>query len=254
MIRDNVPPGAPCWVDLMSSNTAASIRFYSELFGWTVESAGPEYGGYSNFSKDGEHVAGLMQAQPDMAGADFWSVYLAVADAAETVVAAKEHGGEVHLDATPVGSLGVMAMVGDPGGAAIGMWQPGEHRGGVVAVDGAPCHVELHTRDYERSVAFYKDVFGWQPETAGDAPGFRYTLLPVGDGEGAGIMDASAFLPEGVPAHWSVYFAVADVDETLLRAEKLGGTVVMPGEDTPYGRLAVATDATGATFKLRGQT
>ena len=66
----------------------------------------------------------------------------------------------------------------------------------------------------------------------------------------AGIMDASSMLPEGVPSHWSVYFRVEDTDATLAAVSKLGGATVMPAEDTPYGRLAVATDATGTQFKL----
>jgi hypothetical protein len=63
-------------------------------------------------------------------------------------------------------------------------------------------------------------------------------------------MDASGFLPAGVPAHWSVYFAVEDTDAALAKTVDLGGAVLMPAEDTPYGRLASATDATGAVFKL----
>jgi predicted enzyme related to lactoylglutathione lyase len=63
-------------------------------------------------------------------------------------------------------------------------------------------------------------------------------------------MDASGFLPEGVPAHWSVYFGVADADAALAKIVALGGSVVVPAEDTPYGRLATATDSTGAMFKL----
>ena len=57
-------------------------------------------------------------------------------------------------------------------------------------------------------------------------------------------------LPEGVPAHWAIYFGVEDTDKALERVVDLGGTVLMPAEDTPYGRLAVAADPTGATFRL----
>jgi uncharacterized protein len=250
-IREDVPPGAPCWVDLMSSDIDKSIEFYGSLFGWTAESTGPDFGGYVNFSLRGEMVAGLMQAQPG-GMPDVWSVYLTVPDAAAAVGATKENGGEVHVDAMPVGDLGVMAMVGDPTGAAIGMWQPGQHRGGVVATSGAPCHWELHTRDYDTALRFYEKVFGWaNVDRSNESPDFRYAVLSVGDGENAGVMDASAFLPEGVPSHWSVYFAVDDVDSTLAEVERLGGKTVMPAETTPYGRLAVASDATGATFKLR---
>jgi hypothetical protein len=56
-----------------------------------------------------------------------------------------------------------------------------------------------------------------------------------------------------VPAHWSVYFAVEDVDQALAKVAELGGATVMPREDTPYGRLATAADSTGAVFKLRSE-
>ncbi len=199
-IRQNIPPGAPCWVDLMSSDAEKSKAFYGQLFGWSAETAGPEYGGYTNFSKDGDPVAGLMQAQPHQVPSDVWSVYLAVEDAAAKVQAARDNGGEVYVDAMAVGELGVMAVVADAGGTSVGMWQPGKHRGGLVGTDGAPCHFELHARDYDATVAFYEKVFGWSPEPVSDTPGFRYTLLNVGDGENAGIMDASGFLPDGAPA------------------------------------------------------
>ena len=63
-------------------------------------------------------------------------------------------------------------------------------------------------------------------------------------------MDATQDLPEGAPASWSVYFQVADADAALERVVQLGGKVVRPAEDTPYGRLAQATDPTGTPFKL----
>jgi predicted enzyme related to lactoylglutathione lyase len=249
-IRDNVPAGAPCWVDLMSSDVEKSKSFYGELFGWVADDPNPEFGGYTNFRKDGEQVAGLMPAQEaDLP--DVWSVYLAVEDAEKTTEVAKAQGAPVFVEPMAVGSLGTMAVLADAGGAAIGMWQPGEHRGGLVGTGGAPCHFELHTRDYDASVAFYKDVFGWEPQTVGDTADFRYSLLDIGPGENAGIMDAGHWLPEGVPAHWSVYFAVADVPEALATVAALGGTTIAPADDTPYGVLATATDTTGAVFKLR---
>ena len=74
---------------------------------------------------------------------------------------------------------------------------------------------------------------------------------PSGDGELAGIMDASGFLPEGVPSQWSVYWEVDDSDDTVAKVKALGGSVVMETEDTPYGRLTTVADPTGASFKLR---
>ena len=36
--RDNAPLGAPCWVDLTTSDTDRSRRFYAELLGWELTS------------------------------------------------------------------------------------------------------------------------------------------------------------------------------------------------------------------------
>jgi predicted enzyme related to lactoylglutathione lyase len=249
--RDAAPVGAPCWIDLLTSDPDKSRAFYGELFGWTSEDAGEEYGGYVNFLKDGQRVAGCMRNDGQSGMPDVWSIYLATDDAKATVDAAQASGGGVIVPAMDVMELGTMAVLTDAGGAAIGLWQPGLHKGfAVIDEPGAPGWFELHTRDYDASVRFYRDVFGWDTHVVGDAPEFRYTTLGEGENQLAGIMDASGFLPEGVPAHWSVYFRVVDADATLAKIGELGGAVVLPAEDTPYGRLAQAADPTGALFKL----
>ena len=97
---------------------------------------------------------------------------------------------------------------------------------------------------------FYRAVFGWQTEVMSDTDDFRYTTMVV-DGEPcAGVMDASEFLPAGMPALWSIYLGCADVDAALAAVQRLGGSVVQPAEATPYGRLAQIADPTGATIKL----
>jgi uncharacterized protein len=249
---NDFPRGDPCWADLMTSDPDRSVAFYGELFGWKPEVAGEEFGGYITLVKDGLGVGGAMKNDPAQGMPDLWSIYLAVEDAAATCDAAAAAGGQVLMPAMEVGPLGSMAMVSDPTGAAIGMWQPAEHRGfGAVRQPGAADWFELFTRDLDAAVGFYESVFGWDAHVAADEPGFRYTTLGKDDEATAGIMDASAWLPEGVPAHWSVYFATTDADSSLAQAVELGASVVVGVEDTPYGKLATLADPTGAIFKLR---
>jgi predicted enzyme related to lactoylglutathione lyase len=251
---DAVPTGNPCWADVMSSHIAATRAFYTQLFGWGDEEPNEEFGGYLNFTLDGGRIAGAFKA---MEGAmpDVWGIYVAVADAKATCDAVQAAGGTVISPAMDVGTLGTMAVVTDVDGAVIGMWQPGDHKGfAAVAEPGAPGWFELHTRAYEPSLEFYRRAFGWDLHTMADEPDFRYTTLHEGDEQAAGIMDASAFLPEGVPSHWSIYFQVTDADATAARAVELGGSVEMPPEDSPYGRLATLVDPTGARFKISGET
>ena len=37
--RDASPVGAPCWVDLMTTDTERAREFYSGLLGWTAQEA-----------------------------------------------------------------------------------------------------------------------------------------------------------------------------------------------------------------------
>jgi uncharacterized protein len=247
-----VAPGAPCWTDLATSDLDQAVSFYCEVLGWTARRTGPEFGGYVNLDSDGAVVAGMIGNRADSGFPDGWTTYLASADARATVAAAPDAGGQVVIDAMDVMDLGVMALITDTGGASIGVWQPGVHRGfAATRRAGAPVWHELLTRDYEATVRFYERVFGWRTQVMSDTDDFRYTVQVNDQGEQlAGIMDASSFLPEGAPAAWSTYWGCADVDATLATVQRLGGRVVQPAEDTPYGRLATAADLTGATFKL----
>jgi uncharacterized protein len=249
--REESPLGAPCWLDVMSSDIDRTRAFYGELFGWESEAAGEEFGGYVTFTKDGVSVAGGMANNPESGMPDLWTTYLCVADVQATCEAAGANGGGVMLAPMDIGDPGSMAVVTDPGGAAIGLWQPKEHKGfGAFEIPGAPSWFELHTRDYDACLAFYAAVFGWDFFAVGDTPDFRYSV-PQGEGQIAGVMDATDFLPDHAPAHWSVYFEVEDLNAALAQVGDLGGSTLVPGEDTPYGRLATAIDPTGALFKLR---
>lgn len=252
--RDHTPTGAPCWIELFTSDPEAATAFYRELFGWTAEEPDEDLGGYFNFRKDGQRIAGGMRNDGRSGSPDMWSVYLATDDAKRTADAAVANGGQVFAPAHAVGDLGAMAVLADTGGATIGAWQPGTHPGfQVLGEPGAPSWFELHTGDYDAAVAFYQTVFGWDANQT-DEPGFRYTTL--GEGEDpvagmAGIMDAAVFGPEGgAPPGWSVYFNVADPDAALERVVELGGAVVRDAEDTPFGRMGTAADPTGILFKL----
>ena len=243
--------GAPCWIDLYSSDTDRATAFYGALFGWTAEPPEEGFGGYFTFTKDGKHVGGCMHNDGQTGLPDVWTVYLMTDDIEATAAAAPANGGRVDLAPMKIAENGSMAMLADPGQAPVGVWQPGTQKGFEVRNEiGTPNWFELYTRDYDATVAFYRNVFRWDAHVAGDTPEFRYTTLGEGDNQLAGIMDAAAFLPEGAPAAWSIYFGVTDADTALERIVELGGRVVQPAQDTPYGRLAQAADPTGTLFKL----
>jgi uncharacterized protein len=243
--------GAPCWIDLYSSDTDAAKTFYGKLFGWTPEEAPPEFGGYFTFLKDGKHVGGCMLNDGSQNAPDSWTVHLMTDDIERTAKDARANGGQVYVEPMDVGDNGRFAVIGDPGQAGVGAWEPKTMKGfEVLNEPGTASWFELHTRDYETAIDFYRDVFKWDVHTASDTDELRYTTLGEGDGMLAGIMDSSAFLPEGAPAMWTIYFRVEDVDAALEQVVELGGAIERGAEDTPWGRMAACTDPTGTRFKL----
>lgn len=251
--RESIP-GAPIWVELSSSDQARSVEFYSNLFGWTVLDPGADgenFGGYKNFQREGAMIAGCMINDPASDMPDFWTVYLSSTNAAETVGRVAAKGGQVAFDPMPVADLGTMSMVIDPGNAAVGVWQPGSHRGfDAFGVNGAPGWFELHSNDFDQAVDFYESVFDWVTEPRESPESVRYVSLGKGNDAVAGILDSTSLEPQGHGSHWVVYFQVDNCDESVARVVELGGKVTHDPHDSPYGRLAGVSDSTGAPFKL----
>lgn len=242
--------GAPCWIDLYSSDTDKATAFYGDLFGWTAQPPEEGFGGYFIYTKDGKAVAGCMHNDGSMGYPDAWGVHLMTDDVQRIAKATPDHGGSVEMGPMDVAENGSSAMIKDPGGAIVGAWQPNRQQGFELTGEaGAPAWFELHTGAYDKAVSFYREVFGWDAHVMSDTDEFRYTTLGEGQDALAGIMDDA-----GEPSGWNVYFEVADVDATLTRATELGGKVLTPAEDTPYGRLATAADPTGTVFRLLGRT
>ncbi len=92
-------------------------------------------------------------------------------------------------------------------------------------------------------------LFGWKLETKNDL-GMEYTEIYVGGCPIGGMM---ALTKEHgpVPPHWLTYFTVADCDERVAVAKKMGSTVLVPPTDIPtVGRFALVADPTGAGFAM----
>ena len=137
-IRDGAPLGAPCWIDLTTSDVDRAQDFYGTVFGWTFESAGPEYGGYVTASKDGRPVAGLMGNDPQFRSPDGWTTYLHTADITATLSAATAAGAATCVEPMEIKDKGHMAMLADPTGAFFGLWQPIGHHGFNVSTKPVP--------------------------------------------------------------------------------------------------------------------
>jgi len=241
--------GTPSWIDHATKDLEASNSFYGALFDWEADDQGEDMGHYTLMRKNGKTVAGNMAAMNE-GQPSAWVTYVSVGNADATVKLAKEAGATVFVEPMDVSDIGRMAVFADPTGAAIGVWQPKSFIGAELANEaGAFAWNELNTRDLPASKAFYGKVFGWEPNDL-DMGGASYTEWKLGDKTIAGMMTMPDMVPAEVPAHWLVYFGVADTDATVARATDLGATTIVPPTDIPPGRFAVLTDPDGATFAV----
>jgi uncharacterized protein len=250
--RTSYAPGTPSWVDLGTPDIDKAVDFYGGLFGWDIpESENAEQtGGYRQAMLRGKPVAGMMplmqEGQPPA-----WSTYVAVEDADATAAKVRDAGGTALAEPMDVMDLGRMAVFVDPTGAVFGIWQAGTFIGAeVVNEANARLWNELNTRDPEAAKSFYAGVFGWSYEEREFETG-AYTTLKAGEDTVGGMIDISGRVPEEVPAHWLVYFAVDDTDATLANAKGSGGSVAFgPVDLTRVGRIAVVQDPFGAAFAV----
>jgi uncharacterized protein len=244
------PAGTPCWIDLGTRDVAGARAFYGGLFGWQIDDGPPEAGGYLVCMLDGKAVAGIgPQMSPDD-DPPAWTTYLATDDADESAAAIKSAGGQLPVEPFDVMDVGRMAIAVDPGGAPFGLWQSRLHTGvGRANEPGALIWNENMSRAYEANKDFYSAVFGYD---YGDmsSDDFKYATLDLSGNTVGGIGEIGADFPAEVPAHWMSYFAVADTDATAAKVAELGGSVMRPAWDTPYGRMAILADDQGAVFAI----
>jgi uncharacterized protein len=243
------PTGTPCWADIGVPDIPKAVAFYSGLFGWDVQDTGPDSGGYHMCSVGGRPVAGIgAQAAPD--SGVYWTTYIASDDAELTAAEIRAAGGMVMMEPFDVMDVGRMFIAADPGGAVFGVWQALAHTGMQLANEpGSVIWNENLSRHYEANQAFYAAVFGYEFGDIG-AEGVRYATLDLGGRMVGGIGEIGADQPADVPASWRTYFGVADTDASVAKATELGGSVIAPAWDSPYGRMAVVTDDQGAVFAL----
>jgi predicted enzyme related to lactoylglutathione lyase len=244
--RTEHAPGTFSWADLSTTDTDGAKAFYTGLFGWDAEDTPiPDGGVYTMLIKGGRNVAALSAAMEGQPSA--WNSYVTVESADDSAAAAQEHGGMVVMEPFDVMDVGRMAVVQDPTGAFLAVWQPGTNVGAErVNEPGALTLTQLNTSNPDRAQEFYAGLFGWRFEAVeGDMP---YWGIYNGDRVNGGMMP----LPpdSGAPSHWLVYFGSEDVDDDAGRIGELGGQVMVEPMPIPSGRIMVAQDPQGAVFAL----
>jgi predicted enzyme related to lactoylglutathione lyase len=242
--------GTVSWVDLQTPEPTKARKFYGDLLGWSFQGGDdPNTGFYAMATVGGRLAAGVGKSM-NAAMPSVWSVYFATDHADETAKKVEAAGGKVVMAPMDVMDAGRMAVFCDPAGAHFGVWQANKHEGAQVENEpGAMAWHEVYSRDVKKAREFYAKVFGLEPKKLEGSP-MDYWTLHKGPKTVCGSMQMNEMFPKEVPSHWNTYFAVPDADAAAKKVTALGGKIMQPPFDTPYGRMTAVVDPFGAHFCL----
>ena len=268
--RDAYPAGVPCFVDTLTADIEAAKTFYGGIFGWDFAGPGPMPGDppgeYFVARVQGDDVAGVGTV-PAGSGDSIpaaWNTHVAVESADEAAARATAAGGAVLVEPFDAPPAGRMAVIADPAGAVLTVWEAGDRAGAArINEPSAWAMSLLTTPDPEGAKAFYGDLFGWRAEEFGPSIWlFRLPGYVGGEPEQPVPRDVVAAMttadPAGeMPPSWSVDFWIADADAAAAAAPRLGGRVIAePFDDANFRRtILAAPDGAGfsvSQLQLRG--
>ncbi len=217
--RHGYEPGVPCWVENLQDDPETATSFYAELFGW--EFAGPGQmpgdppGATSSLGCAGGTWPGSAR-QPAGAAPAAWNTHVSVDSVEDALERVRAAGGTVvagPFDAPPAGRG---AIVQDPAGGVLCVWEPAARHGAQLVNEPSAWAMSLlQSTDPDAATAFYEAVFGWQAESFGE--GVTLWRLPgyVG-GEPQqpvprDVVAAMCAAPQDAPgSFWSVDFWIDD--------------------------------------------
>src|SRR5215467_14005793 len=193
------------------------VDFYGQLFGWNLQSI--PGGGYTLIDTQGG--GGINGGIGKSQSGEPWSTFYVEAEDLQAVLdKANSLGGTTVIPVPNFGEAVTVAMFNDPDGLLVGLVkaadpsageQPGPSAGTGEPVD----WFEVLGSDAGRTQRFYADLFGWTIGGGGASYGMADT------GAGRGIQGG---LGSSTEAKWAtIYASVPDVEQTLAKAESLGG-------------------------------
>lgn len=236
--------GAFIWFDLLSENPKVASNFYSQLFGWRIESD-TTVDDYSIIYNGDRPIGGIIRHEnrDSRAAESIWLAVLSVEDVDQAVTTAREAGGKVLEGPIDVDGRGRIALIEDTTGAALILLRTA---GGDPAArkprTGDWLWTDLIIPDGEPVKAFYKQLADYQLEplqTDGDA----FHVFKHGGRTQAGMVELKW---HGIEANWLPYVKVDKIDKQITRAQELGGTLIIKSGDA-----AVIMDPTGAAIGIQ---
>ncbi|GAA0295391.1 VOC family protein [Rhodovulum strictum] len=119
--------GKVWWTELMTRDVPGALAYYKAVCGWYFEPMSVEGGVYQVGMRAGQPVVGVMDlaSMPGMENLPaHWFSYFAVDDLERAVEQTLSLGGKVIRAPFRIEGVGLIAIIEDPTGAAMGLMTP----------------------------------------------------------------------------------------------------------------------------------
>src|ERR1035441_5536997 len=247
------PKGKFAWYELMTSDTKAAGKFYSDVVGWTTaEMPSSDLMQYTTFNIGNVGMAGMLTIPGHVA----WVGYISVDDVDAHIPKIVEAGGKLWKPATDVPGMLRFAVLSDPQGAAIVVFTPNPDMPSpqrpAPPTPGTIGWHELYTTDLDAGFDFYNKLFGWTKLSDMDmGPMGVYRIFDQGDHKEMGDGGMMLKGPQVPVSSWAFYFHVDSIKVAIGRVQSGGGKVVNGPMQVPGNSWIIqGQDPLGAMFSL----
>jgi predicted enzyme related to lactoylglutathione lyase len=243
------------WHELITDNPKRAADFYHKVVGWTTQemNAGMPY---TVFSSHTGQQGGIMGKTPNMPAnmPSAWSPYVYVPELDAAITQVKALGGSLVLGPQVVPEMGRFAVITDPQGAFLCLWEAAQEM--PASPDKPPAEgdfswYELMTTDYKAALDFYSALFGWQAGAGQDMGSIGiYQIFTLNGVPLGGMFNTIPDAPKE-PPFWALYIHVSDINKTVAAVKANGGQIIHDPVEVPGGdMIAKCIDPTGALFAL----
>lgn len=249
-----IASGHFAWHELNTPDLAAAISFYPRVTPWTTQAMDdmPDYTLWLNGETPVGGATKLAVDEGARGNGAHWIPYVHVYDVDATVRQAKSLGGGVRVAPKEVPSVGCWAVLTDPQGATIGIYEPADNtpQSYKPAKLGEFSWHELITSDYKAAFEFYRALFQWEKTGEHDmGPMGMYHMFGQKGVPFGGMFNKQPDTPDPL---WVSYVRVDDVKATAPKVTGAGGIVLVEPHEVPGGDwITRCRDAQGATFALQ---
>src|SRR5262249_60099099 len=112
-----------CHIELSTDNPGKAKEFYGKLFSWKFEEMPMPGGDSYTMIRPGDGPGGGMMKKPNAQIPTAWLTYVMVESVEDTVATARKLGGKILMDKTPIPNMGAFAVLADPTGGTIGVYE-----------------------------------------------------------------------------------------------------------------------------------